>query len=189
MTSRVTSVASATSDSLPSIIDAAGKEAVKHYRAYFNEVIRSPSTRKAYRSLANRFLKWAVQRDLSLASISAEDATEFMRLAHPKVVIPVRSLFRHFVEHGVLSANPFDSSHSRKMAVAARIRRLSAAVPTVADGDNFDQNRRELLAIRVISCAYLRTHHSDEQVVAFVSHLDRQLAGVVTNTSEKPVQG
>ena len=77
----MTSVASATTDMLPSIIATAGEQAVEQYRAYFNQVIRNHNTRRAYRSMANRFLKWAVGHGLSLTSISADDATDFVRVA------------------------------------------------------------------------------------------------------------
>jgi hypothetical protein len=180
------SVASETTDIVPPIIAAAGEQAVEQYRAYFNEVIRSQSTRRAYRSQANRFLKWAMRRGLSLVSISADDATDFSRLAHPSVVIPTRRLFRHFVETGVLPANPFLTPHSRKMEAAARIRRLAVAAPSGIDAGSFNRNHRELLAMRAIACAYLRIHRSDDRVFAFVNHLDRQLAGDVKHTSEKP---
>jgi hypothetical protein len=182
----MTSVASATTDILPSIIATAGEQAVEQYRTYFNHMIQSQSTRVAYRSMANRFLKWAMRRGLSLASISADDATDFVRVTDPKVVVPIRGLFRHFVETGVLPANPFETWQSHKMQVAARIRRLSAAAPPFVDGQGLDHKRRELLAIREIACTSLQQHRSDSHVFEFVKHLDRKLAGGTLQEQECP---
>jgi hypothetical protein len=97
--------------------------------------------------------------------------------------VPIRGLFRHFVATGVLPTNPFETSHSRKMQVAAHIHRLSAA-PPIVDGQSFDQQRRALLATRSFACAYLKNHRNDMHVLDFVKHLDRELAGELLEERE-----
>jgi hypothetical protein len=49
-------------EAIPALIVAAGEQAVEQYRAYFDDAIRNPNTRKLYGQQARRFFRWASDR-------------------------------------------------------------------------------------------------------------------------------
>jgi hypothetical protein len=107
------SVASGKSE-VPEIIRAAGEPAVRAYREYLDDPVRSDSTRKLYGQRASRFFRWAGARGLLLEAITANDIAAYAgELAAAKsqhevtiYLSPVRGLFRQFVSAGVLATNP-----------------------------------------------------------------------------------
>jgi hypothetical protein len=113
---------------VPAVIADAGDQAVEQYRAFFDQVIKSPTTRAGYGAIIRRFFRWAEGRALSLAYITAADVVLFLDNLGPAVkqsgsadsyLAAIRSLFRHLARTGILVANPLETPHSRKMASAA----------------------------------------------------------------------
>jgi hypothetical protein len=99
---------------VPPIIADAGDQAVEQYRAFFDSVIRSTTTRDAYLTAILRFCSWARGRGLSLGAISSTEVTayaeEFGRSVATSTcgqyLTALRSFFRHLTETGVVPNNP-----------------------------------------------------------------------------------
>jgi Transposase zinc-ribbon domain/Phage integrase, N-terminal SAM-like domain len=107
--------ARATAD-VPALIATAGDDAVRAYRAFLADPVRTPGTRHKYRHTIGRFLRWAERRDLTLRSIApahtatyaAEmEATLSYNSVHNNLCAP-RGLFRHLAASGALASNPFE---------------------------------------------------------------------------------
>jgi hypothetical protein len=103
--------------SVPAIIADAGEQAIEHYRAFF-AVFGNPATRRAYQVQAERFLRWAEARELSLTGIRAFDAIFYadeLERSHSASTVAVywsilSRLFRHLKSAGVVADDPFDLS-------------------------------------------------------------------------------
>jgi hypothetical protein len=99
---------------IPGIIRAAGDEAVKAYRSYFDDATENPRTRGLYASRARRFFEWAGRRDLTLESIDApalaaykaELAAALAPQRAAPYLTPVRGVFRVLADTRVLIGNP-----------------------------------------------------------------------------------
>jgi hypothetical protein len=102
---------------VPSIIRAAGNQAVAAYRSYFEAASRSRNTRRLYASYARRFFEWAERRGLTpemidasaLAVCRAELAAATSSQTASVYLAPVRGVFRALAEAGVLAGNPCSS--------------------------------------------------------------------------------
>ena len=110
-------------------------------------------------------------KDATNRSVAGHQLTESRKVqptpltvAHPSVIVPIRRLFRHFVQTGLLPANPFETPHSRKMQVAGRVRRLCLASPPEGDSEIDNRNRHELRATRSRAWAYVQHYGSDDRV-------------------------
>lgn len=101
-------------EAVPALIRAAGEEAVKAYRSYFDDAIGNRNTRRNYASQARRFFEWAERRGLvlesidapALASYKAELAAATSPQAAEVYLVAVRGVFRALADTGVLAANP-----------------------------------------------------------------------------------
>lgn len=93
-------------DPIPALIAAAGDDAVRAYRGYFDSPGRSRNTR--------RFFEWAGRRGLTLTTIDAaalaayarEVAANKSRMEASIYLTPVRGVFRALADAGALAENP-----------------------------------------------------------------------------------
>jgi hypothetical protein len=100
-------------EAVPDLIRAAGDDAVKAYRSYFETGSRR-NTRRNYAYLAGRFFRWVAARGLTLEAIDARTLAEYgdritaERSRHVAGVYltPVRGVLRHLAVTGVLGENP-----------------------------------------------------------------------------------
>ena len=101
-------------DAIPHLIRAAGDDAVRAYRGYFDSRGRSRNTRRLYASHSRRFFEWAGRRGLTLTTIDAaalaayarEVAATKSRMEASIYLTPVRGVFRALADAGALAENP-----------------------------------------------------------------------------------
>jgi hypothetical protein len=62
---------SAGPEDVPRLVRAAGEQAVRAYREFLDDPVRTASTRKLYRLRAGRFFRWAESHGLTLDTIDA----------------------------------------------------------------------------------------------------------------------
>lgn len=102
---------------VPAIIAAAGNDAVRHYRAFFDQGSLGSNTCQVYGSIIRRFFGWAEKRGLALETIRGSDAEAFCdevcRGSTANYLSAIRRLFRHFASTGVLTANPLETRRAR----------------------------------------------------------------------------
>jgi len=101
---------------IPKLVTEAGRDAVEAYRAFFTGTQLKPTTLSIYGSAVSRFLRWAEQHGLLLAALARADAEAYLRdLGTRKTstldvhLAAIRTFFRHLIDCGVLSDNPFAS--------------------------------------------------------------------------------
>ena len=58
-------------EDVPRLVRAAGEQAVRAYREFLDDPVRTASTRKLYRLRAGRFFRWAESHGLTLDTIDA----------------------------------------------------------------------------------------------------------------------
>jgi hypothetical protein len=98
---------------LPEAIRAAGDEAACAYRKFLDDSSRSTGTRRKYQVALNRFFHWAEEKGLTLATV---DGSAFAAYAAETKLPPnashfpgpIRGLFQHLHDAGVLAGNPKD---------------------------------------------------------------------------------
>jgi hypothetical protein len=99
---------------LPALIAAAGEPAVRAYREFLDDPVRTPGTRKNYAMYARRFFCWVESRGLTLATIDPPAIAAYKdEIARAKswpvatlYLTPVRGVLGHLARAGVLPSNP-----------------------------------------------------------------------------------
>jgi hypothetical protein len=98
-------------DEIPEIIRAAGDQAVRAYREFFDHVEWCQSTRRVNGLRIRRFFRWADAHGLTLETIHLGDWAAYEASLSPAaagdVLSPLRRLAEHLVAAGILAKNPF----------------------------------------------------------------------------------
>lgn len=159
---------------VPAVIAGAGVDAVEQYRAFLGRRTWTEQTRSLYGQRCRRFFHWAESQGLTLGSIAATDVAAYVekvaavRSSHSAMVdlTPIRGLFRHLVEAGVLPSNPFGS---------ARTKRQSAAGKEFPNTNTFVE---ELQALRRKAWATLEDRYRGDPTFELLKSIERQLAAM-----------
>ncbi|HWL28214.1 MAG TPA: hypothetical protein VNQ97_04845 [Burkholderiaceae bacterium] len=145
---------------LPSIILEAGECAVAEYLAFLDDRRLRPGTRIVYGRALCRFFVWAERKHLTLASITANTARAYvdtfaaaMALHTPVTYLtPVRGLFRHLAERGVIPSNPLASLSIRGAGArdlpepSVSLATLKQAVLEIGEPDGWREESEEMQA-------------------------------------------
>jgi site-specific recombinase XerD len=152
---------------IPTLIAAAGDQAIWRYIDFFTANIRNPNTRRAYARACTTFFAWCDARGLSLATIRPYDVSLYIETRQQTHSAPdvkqqlaaVRMLFDWLITGQVVPTNPAAAVRGPKHVVkigktpvleAAEWRRLLDAIPTETMRDLRD---RALIATLTYSFA------------------------------------
>jgi hypothetical protein len=114
-----------TSKDMPKLVRAAGDDAVRVYREFFNDPNWNPAKRTVSRCVVARFCRWAAARGLTLETIDPSDVKAYLAKAPERCLAPVGELLRRLAATGAITGQT-SSMSLRMLKAAGRPRTRSA---------------------------------------------------------------